>query len=246
MAGSSYKERNVHRDLWRRFNIFAMDNDSSTLRKEVEIFKFFHKNHILYYVNFSILLFRNAKISDWKVKLGSVNVQSAGVYDQIFDVSAIRIHPNYNSSNNENDLALIKLHTSAKLGKYVNKICLPEKGALYEKRRVCYIAGWRTHEALSYVVYPLSTMIAPIVPHKDCNTFDNFNVTERMICAGSIGKDGTCEGEGGGSLMCKSRKGYVAVAVNSFGKDCHNSKDYSVYTDVQWYLDWIHVHLTTR
>ena len=157
----------------------------------------------------------------------------------------IRVHPNYNSSSNENDIALIKLHEPAKLNKFVSTICLPDQDpdALYENGNLCHVAGWGTNRVDP--VYPLSSLTLPIVSNSQCDTFEEFTVTDKMLCAGR--KDGidTCSGDGGSALMCKGTKGFVAVGINSVGESCGASEHYGVYSDVRPYLDWIKVQLFT-
>ena len=199
-------------------------------------------------VRFTYILFlRSTVTSKWIAKLGTVDIQSGGKSEQIFDISVIRVHPNYNSSSNQNDIALIKLHGPAKLNDYVSTICLPDVNGekLYENGSICHVAGWGTERVFADSVYPLSSLARPIVSNSECNTFDNFAVTDHMLCAGH--KDGidTCQGDGGGALMCDSGQGFVAVGINSVGEGCDDSKYYGVYTDVRPYLDWIKVQLFT-
>lgn len=185
--------------------------------------------------------------SEWIVKLGSLDVRPGGKYEQRFSVAVMRIHPDYNSSSNENDIALVKLHKPAELNNYVNTICLPDQDsdALYESGNICHVAGWGTERLFNDPVNPLSSLVLPIVSNKECDTFDEFSVTENMLCAGhKIGID-TCNGDGGGALMCRSSKGFVGVGINSVGEGCSDTGHYGVYTDVRPYLDWIKVQLFT-
>ena len=189
---------------------------------------------------------RSKVAAEWVAKLGSINIQSSSTKsEQAFDVSIIRVHPNYNSSSNENDIALIKLYKPAKLNNYVKTICLPDQDAdnLYENGSICHVAGWGTQKALTESVYPLSSLTLPIVSNSECDTFEDFSVTDHMLCAGD--KDGldTCHGDGGGALMCKTDKGFIAVGINSVGEGCGVSKNYGVYTDLRPYLDWVKVQL---
>ena len=183
--------------------------------------------------------------SEWMVRVGSVDVESVGKSEQRFVASVIRVHPNYNSSSNENDIALIKLHKPAKLNNYVGTICLPDQdsGELYENGNLCQVAGWGSDRV--FPVYPLSSLTLPIVSNRQCNTFDEFNVTDKMLCAGRQDGIDTCSGDGGSALMCNSSKGFVAVGINSVGEGCGKSKHYGVYSDVRHYLDWIKVQLFT-
>ncbi|XP_028403966.1 cubilin-like isoform X2 [Dendronephthya gigantea] len=188
---------------------------------------------------------RSISSSQWIAKLGSVDIQAGGKSEQTFDISVVRVHPNYNSSSNQNDIALVRLQKPAKLNNYVNTICLPDQGSdkLFETGNNCHVAGWGTYQASSDSVYPLSSLTLPIVSNTECDTFDDFAVTDNMLCAGSKNRIDTCHGDGGGSLMCKDSGGFVAIGINSVGEGCGNSENYGVYTDVRPYLDWIKVQI---
>ena len=183
--------------------------------------------------------------SEWTIRLGSVDVKSVGKFEQKFVTSAIRVHTNYNSSNNENDIALMKLHEPAKLNDYVSPICLPDQnsGQLYENGNLCHVAGWGSDRVSP--VKPLSSLALPVVSNNQCDTFDDFTVTDKMLCAGRQNGIDTCNGDGGSALMCKSSKGFVAVGINSVGEGCGKSKHFGVYSDVRHYLDWIKAQLFT-
>lgn len=196
------------------------------------------KNVYLNFYNFYIAcVYRSISDSDWIVKLGLVNVQNIGGYAKTFEVTRVHVHPNYNRTTNENDIALIKLHQPAKLNKYVNTICLPGENSkkLYEPGNTCHVVGWKTN-------HPLSSMAIPLVRKSECDNFADFVVTNNMLCAGYSGID-TCQGDGGGALMCRSNQTFVAIAINSVGKGCGDGEHYGIYTDVRPFLDWIKVQL---
>ena len=189
---------------------------------------------------------RSTKGSYWLVRLGLVDVRSTGDSEQAFKVTTVHVHPSYNSTTDENDIALIKLHQPATLSKDVNTICLPEQNTkdLYKPGNICHVAGWGISQPTGDTVYPLSSMTLPLVSNSQCNNFADFVVTDHMLCAGH--RDGgvdTCQGDGGGALMCNSKERFVAVGINSAGKGCGEEKHFGVYTDVRPFLDWIKIQL---
>ena len=62
----------------------------------------------------------------------------------------IHIHPNFMHATYDNDIALIKLRTEVKLGKFVRTVCLPQKqeGDLAIPRKYGLVTGWGATKAL--------------------------------------------------------------------------------------------------
>ncbi|XP_049958170.1 trypsin eta-like [Schistocerca serialis cubense] len=65
-------------------------------------------------------------------------------------------------------------------------------------------------------------------------------VLEGMLCAGGMGNEDSCQGDGGGPLVCN---GSLAGVV-SFGYYCGLPGYPSVYTDVSKYGDFLNHSLT--
>jgi secreted trypsin-like serine protease len=74
----------------------------------------------------------------------------------------------------------------------------------------------------------------------------DFHVHPSFICAG--GEDGkdSCQGDGGGPLMCKDGDRYVQAGIVSWGLTCGQQDVPSLYTNVAYLSDWIHQRLTTE
>ena len=62
---------------------------------------------------------------------------------QHVDVAVEKIisHPQYSRSTINNDIALMKLATPIKFGKYVKSVCLPQQGKDVSVGTQCYITG---------------------------------------------------------------------------------------------------------
>ena len=80
---------------------------------------------------------------------------------------------------------------------------------------------------------------------KVCETlYKNLGIQldDSMICAGKInGKYDSCQGDSGGPLVCKHKDGpnYYLHGVVSWGIGCGVAKQYGVYANVIYFLDWI-------
>eukprot|EP00795_Rhopilema_esculentum_P002578 gene2578-772_t len=77
------------------------------------------------------------------IKLGEHDHLNSDGSEQTISVEKIIPHPQFRRNILQNDIALIKLKTPAKLTKRVQTICLPKKGSRPRiGSRKCYLSGW--------------------------------------------------------------------------------------------------------
>lgn len=77
----------------------------------------------------------------------SGNFEGLNKGDQMVEVQfAKRIHPNYNYSTFENDIALLKLTKPIRFNNYTQPICLPRPHERFEGQ-VCQTSGWGALDA---------------------------------------------------------------------------------------------------
>ena len=144
-------------------------------------------------------------------------------------VDSFTIHPVFYDSRRKlyNDIALVHVTEDFDLAdleedEYLNvaPICLPDfKGDLNTNFKTeaddCVSMGWgkKTIDAIDYEQRMKAVRGLPIVPNDECQETlrsktrlpSKFNLHESFICAGGIeGKD-TCEGDGGGPLVCRDK-----------------------------------------
>ncbi|XP_032069778.1 polyserase-2-like [Thamnophis elegans] len=113
---------------------------------------------------------------------------------QVFKVSKIVRHKDYNSVTKENDIMLLQLKEKAKLNRNVTIVKLPKKYGDLEARTQCLVAGWGRTESrkLSDVLREVNVTV---IARNICNDKNHYNskpiVTMNMVCAGdeSGGKD---------------------------------------------------------
>nr|XP_039250838.1 mannan-binding lectin serine protease 2-like [Styela clava] len=180
---------------------------------------------------------------------------------QVFSVKDVFEHPNYsNTSQYENDIAILKLNASVKIGKYVRPICLPRSDreaslpvkALTEEdgyQKTGIIAGWGITE-LGYSSYKLMEARVPPIDHRKCKKHVSYDgderlkVSDNMICAGFLdGQKDSCQGDSGGPYMFRdqAQHRWILSGIVSFGssaRDC-GDKTFGIYTRVASYMSWI-------
>ncbi|CAH1799262.1 unnamed protein product [Owenia fusiformis] len=192
---------------------------------------------------------------DWSASLGE-HKRSDNSDGQITqDIEVIVTHPDYDGDvSNENDIALVRLGGSVKLGPYIAPICLPEHGKdLYavieeqgdsENLHDCTTVGWGVQGINGGLSDVLQQVKVPIVSQDECNSANAYSgeITRSMVCAGYSTVEGTCQGDFGGPLMCRDSPDsnyWSLVGVRSFGEGCASPNHPGVYTRVASYKYWI-------
>lgn len=163
----------------------------------------------------------------------------------------VLIHPGYNKTSSDKDLALLKLHRPVKLGHYVVPICLPARNSTFSRTlatiRLSAVSGWGRLSRFGPPANILQRLVLPRVPLQECRLHTQLNITRNMLCAGlrSGGQD-ACEGDSGGPLVTRYKKTWFLTGLVSWGKGCANENKYGVYTKVGNFLDWISNMMATN
>ncbi|XP_037614870.1 complement factor I-like isoform X2 [Sebastes umbrosus] len=182
----------------------------------------------------------NVKFSLWKKS------RSQDTTD-IVPVEDIRIHPKYNASTYENDIALVQLKKLPFTDKClldnpaVSAVCVPWSTQLFQPNHTCSISGWgRTAEgkAAQVLLWANVSLIA------DCQNFYKGRFKPGMMCAGDLeGSVDSCQGDSGGPLVCEDELGVSYLwGIVSWGERCGQSGFPGVYTQVAHYFEWIRLH----
>jgi len=153
-------------------------------------------------------------------------------------------NPTYNPRVLDNDIAMFKLETPAKMGKYVKTACLPKTDAPVGTN--CYITGWgKTHHPGSMVRY-LQQGVLPVVSNKVCHEKNKevipIPVTDAMVCGGSGGSLRTsgCHGDSGGPFVCEINGVWELHGSVSYGSPrCKSTETYTVFSRTNHFKSWI-------
>ncbi|XP_063298884.1 mannan-binding lectin serine protease 1 isoform X2 [Pelobates fuscus] len=182
------------------------------------------------------------ELSSFKVRLGKHRTWNKDDSEQVHTPQNIILHPDYNSTTFQNDIALIELSEKAFLNDYVMPICLPETQVQTDEHVI--ISGWGK-EFLEKIPKLLMEVEIPVVDQTVCKSaYTKLNklLTEDMICAGfrDGGKD-ACEGDSGGPMVTKhhQKKHWYLAGTVSWGVGCGDKDAYGVYSNVYKNLDWI-------
>ena len=172
------------------------------------------------------------------------------------EITPERIYVHPESHAFLNDIALVKLGTEVKLGKFLRTVCLPkqDEGDLAIPKKYGIVTGWGATKAVK-PGYPikkadryskvLKYSAYTIQPDQICTNRSvlPFNSTV-VFCAGD-GKGGndTCHGDGGNAFVREVRRGdiyrWVVAGLVSWGNGCAQKDEYTYYTRVYPFIDWV-------
>ncbi|XP_012927622.2 mannan-binding lectin serine protease 1 isoform X2 [Heterocephalus glaber] len=188
-----------------------------------------HPSHLLHPSDFKIIMGKH-----WRLR--------SDADEQHLRVKQVILHPLYNPSTFENDVALLELLESPVLNNFVMPVCLPEEPS--QEGAVVIVSGWGK-QFLQRFPETLMEIEIPIVEHRTCKEAYaplKKKVTEDMICAGEKegGKD-ACAGDSGGPMVTldRERGRWHLVGTVSWGEGCGQKDRYGVYSDIYHNKGWI-------
>uniref|UniRef100_A0A3Q2EH61 Peptidase S1 domain-containing protein n=1 Tax=Cyprinodon variegatus TaxID=28743 RepID=A0A3Q2EH61_CYPVA len=165
--------------------------------------------------------------------------------------SNITIHPDYNSSTVDNDIALIRLSEPVNFTSYISPVCLAASDSTFYSGVESWVTGWGNIGTFEPLPSPgnLLEVEAQIVGNGQCrcdySDLGYISITDNMICAGfQEGGKGPCFGDSGGPLVSKQGDRWIQAGVVSFGVGCAKPFFPAVYARVSQYNEWINSHIT--
>lgn len=159
------------------------------------------------------------RVSSFKIRLGEWDASGTNepIPSEEFLISRISIHPNFNSNNLQNNVAILKMATRVSLAtrSTIGTVCLPTVPFVNQR---CYVAGWGKNDFGPTGAFQaiLREVDVPLVTNADCQTAlrgtrlgSGFLLNNAsFICAGGeAGKD-ACRV----SILCK-KKLFTALLV---------------------------------
>lgn len=170
-------------------------------------------------------------------------------------VKAFKIHPDYDQNDPQqyHDIGLIELAEAVKYSDFLQPICLPDVTSSINfndgKKRTFHVCGWgRTNffHNLPRILSPVKLKARlPFVKPSVCNNAykdQNLRLGPGQICAGGRRREDSCAGDSGSPLMYydKNYEDWVLIGIVSQGpSDCGQQDKPGIYTNVEYYLDWI-------
>ncbi|XP_026196356.1 complement factor D [Anabas testudineus] len=183
-----------------------------------------------------------------KVVLGVHSLSEPEETKQTFDILELYNHPQFSTTNYDNDIALIKLDRPFNASEAVRAVEFlrtggtnPDTGAEVET------AGWGSTDNLGSRPDKLKEVVVEVMSSARCKRSDYFGrkFTSNMICAHKVcpdpcnqpvKKEDSCDGDSGGPLLFNN----VVVGITSNGgMKCGLIKKPGIYTIISHYTEWV-------
>ncbi|KAK2603731.1 hypothetical protein QQS21_004107 [Conoideocrella luteorostrata] len=175
-----------------------------------------------------------------QVRIGSLAWATGGT---LVNVSDSIVHPEYNSTSLDNDVALWKLSSSFIESTTIRFAKLASQGSDPVAKSIATVAGWGRIGESASISATLRKVSVPIVDRGTCHDVYQHQrvpatVTENMFCAGlkAGGKD-SCQGDSGGPIIDAASGALIGTV--SWGQGCGQPDYYGVYVRLGNYVDFI-------
>lgn len=196
---------------------------------------------------------QDKRSSDMLIRHGETRVLSGGTAHRIANV---HVHPRYNRSTVENDIALVKLERPIpNLGpEAIVQLQSETVERVFAPVGACaVVTGWghTTHQGT--VANTLQQVDVPIISPELCRSLYHGRTNEQgralppihptNVCAGYLqGIRDSCNGDSGGPLVVPDPihpSGWTQTGITSWGDRCASANSPGVYTRVAPYIAWI-------
>ncbi|XP_071319454.1 chymotrypsin-like protease CTRL-1 [Trachinotus anak] len=180
----------------------------------------------------------------WVLYFGRLTQSGPNNEEMSRTVSQIIVHPDYNNTLFNNDIALMKLSSPVTFTEYIRPVCLASNSSQFHNSTPCWATGWGRvgKDEPSEAVERLLEVQIPVIGNNQCKCnyrpVEEANITDNMICAGQENK-GTCQGDSGGPLQCKQGSAWIQAGITSFGVPCARAEFPEVYARVSQFQSWI-------
>ncbi|CAJ1080380.1 chymotrypsin-like protease CTRL-1 [Xyrichtys novacula] len=180
----------------------------------------------------------------WVLYMGRETQSGPNVNEVRSTVSQIILHPDYNNTLFNNDIALMKLSSPVTFTDYIRPVCLASNSSQFHNSTSCWATGWGRlgKDEPNQAFDSLQEVQIPVIGNNQCTC--NYipepaaNITDRMMCAGQENK-GVCQGDSGGPLQCKQSSKWIQAGISSFGVPCALAGFPEVFARVSEFQEWI-------
>ncbi|XP_013825034.2 PREDICTED: ovochymase-2 [Capra hircus] len=199
-------------------------------------------------------------VSTFNVTAGEYDLRHVEPGEQTLAIETIIIHPHFSTKKPmDYDIALLKMAGAFHFDHFVGPMCLPEPGERFKPGFICTTAGWGRLNENGISPQVLQEVNLPILTQDECITalltLEKPISGRTFLCTGfpDGGRD-ACQGDSGGSLMCRNKKGtWTMAGVTSWGLGCgrgwkdnlqkNDQGSPGIFTDLTKVLSWIHKHI---
>ncbi|XP_015605959.1 transmembrane protease serine 9 [Cephus cinctus] len=187
------------------------------------------------------------KNANEKITLGTYDNCNISInkFRKVFSIKSAVIHEDYDPGTLANDIGILVLNDPAD---NFRTVCLPKKNALLPASGTIIGFGQFGIDNKTKVCI-LQEATVNVYSYSECRhfkvPFNNFDLPGD-ICAGNPeGGVDSCSGDSGGPLLEERDNRFTIRGIVSFGIGCGDEGWPGVYTNVDYYLDWIYSKIDT-
>jgi trypsin len=172
----------------------------------------------------------------------NINMLQEGIYE-MYSISNPIVSPNFNSSNVENDFALLFLDkpSSFKPITFNTDFTQPKVGS------EVYAIGWGKTESGHESPVPREANLVVLSDMECASMYTPYaNISGSMMCATGGSQRDACQGDSGGPLIIKGQNATADILVGmvSWGFDCADSSFPGVYSRISTAAMWLKQYIT--
>lgn len=184
----------------------------------------------------------NLATRTYTVVVGAHRRTGTTQFQKSYKLRQIIKHKGYSRSHLRNDIAVLQLETPIDASLHVNVVCLPKAGTRVVPGKNCYLTGWGRTIGGGQAAVILQETLLPVAGINSCSKINGklLPVDDKtMLCAGGEGVSGGCQGDSGGSFVCKEDGKYVLRGVVSWGHYNCRTDHFTVFARVSSFIGWI-------
>ncbi|XP_048000959.1 venom serine protease-like [Leguminivora glycinivorella] len=159
---------------------------------------------------------------------------------QGFNIERVTVHPQYTSSNYDNDIAILRLSRDIVYSDRVGPVCLPFKfnNTDFAGSRFTLL-GWGSLFIGGPVSNTLQKVDVDVLSQSSCQQVVS-SLTPRQLCHYTAGKDACQDDSGGPALYSDPSTGLLFLGgIISYGRMCAERGQPGINTRVTAHLAWI-------
>uniref|UniRef100_A0A673UWM3 chymotrypsin n=1 Tax=Suricata suricatta TaxID=37032 RepID=A0A673UWM3_SURSU len=148
---------------------------------------------------------------------------------QVLKIAKVFNNPDFNELTIDNDIALLKLATTARFSETVSPVCLPTEN---DRWGLTKHTNAQSPDRLQQAALPL-------LSNADGKKFWGSMITDLMVCAGANGASSCMIRDSGGPLVCRKDGAWTLAGIVSWGSSSCSTSMPAVYARVTKLMPWV-------
>ncbi|XP_021335883.2 uncharacterized protein si:dkey-32n7.7 isoform X2 [Danio rerio] len=175
----------------------------------------------------------------------SQNASDSNANRVTLSAQSIIIHPDFDSLQFTNDIALLRLAKPVNFTSSISPICLAANDSVFHNGTTCWATGWSYNQDTPSSYGTLPVVMVKVVGNKECDCryqdiqlYWDITITQTTMCTSGETGYGACSGQLGDPLQCMQGSVWILAGVTNFGF-CGTGVAPDVYSKVSEFQSWI-------